>query len=134
MQPTVKLALLCDYAITAQDGKLGIMGIWSNINLPSLPNAWPRFFVVIVLVLDRGDYDVGLGFVDPLGQQVLPEPVGEELNVDTPGAETNLVIEFNNLLFSRPGIHQVQLFLDRRLIHSIPLNLQVMSMEGFTPI
>ena len=134
MQPTVKLAVLCDYAITGQDGKLSAIGMWSNINFPSLPNPWPRFFVVIVLVLDRGTHDVKLGVVDPIGQQILPDPVGDPITVDVPGSETNLVIEFNNLLFNRPGIHQVQLFLNQRLLHAIPMNIQAVSSEGFTPI
>ncbi len=132
MPPTVKTALLCDYAITSDDGKLSIMGIFGNINFPSLPNAYPRFFVVIIVSLDAGSHQVTLGIVDPTGQQMLPEPPAVDVNVEIPGADTNLVIDFNNLPFQRPGIHQVQLFVNGRLTHSMPLSVQGVGGQGVT--
>lgn len=130
MQPTVKAALLADYALTSDDGKLSVMGIFGNVNFPSLPNAYPRFFVVIVLALDSGQHEVRLGIVDPMGQQLLPEPPTVQVNVELPGADTNLVIDFNNLPFQRAGIYQVQLFVDDLLIHSTPLNVQSLGAAG----
>lgn len=124
MSPTVKAALLCDYALTSNDGKLSIMGIFGNINFPSLPNAYSRFFVVIVLSLDSGTHAVQLGMVDPVGQQLLPEPPTLDVEITMPGADTNLVFDFNNLPFNRAGIYQVQLFVAGRLTHSIPLSVQ----------
>jgi hypothetical protein len=134
MQPTVKAALLCDYALTSDDGKLSVLGIFSNISFPSLPNATPRFFVVVILTLDAGTHPVRLGILDPSGQQVLTNPPTVEVNVEMPGADTNLVVDFNNLPFNRAGIFQVQLFLDGRLIHSIPLNVQTVASAGIPPV
>lgn len=130
MQPTIKAGLLCDYALTSDDGKLSILGIFGSVNFPSLPNAYPRFFVVIVLGLDAGAHTVQLGIIDPSGQQMLPDPPQVEVHVEVPGADTNLVIDFNNLPFNSSGIHQVQLLLAGRLIHSIPLNVQGFSGQG----
>jgi hypothetical protein len=124
MEPIIKAGLLCDYALTSDDGKLSMLGIFGNISFPSLPNAYPRFFVVIVISLDRGTHALRLGIVDPSGQQILPEPPTVEVRVEAPGSDTNLVIDFNNLPFNRSGIFQVQIFLEGRLIHSIPLSVQ----------
>ena len=124
MSPIVRAALLCDYAVTGQDGKLSIIGIFSTVNFPSVPNAYPRFFVVMIVALDQGTHEVRIGILDPGGQQLLPEQPTAEVSVELPGADTNLVVDFNNLPFNRGGIHQVQLFLDGRLIHSIPLTVQ----------
>jgi hypothetical protein len=132
MQPVVKAAMLCDYALTSDDGKLSTMGIFSNINFPSVPNAYPRFFVVIIIGMDSGNQSVRLGIVDPIGQQILPDPPEVEVPVEMPGADTNLVIDFNNLVFNRAGIYQVQLFVSDLLIHSIPLSVQVAAQEGFS--
>ncbi len=132
MEPVVKAALLCDYALTSQDGKLSVLGIFGNINFPTLPNAYPRFFVVIVVALDRGPHEVRIGILDPMGQQLLPEPPQVQVEVEVPGADTNLVVDFNNLPFNRPGIHQVQLLLDGRLVHSIMLNVASAGAEGMT--
>jgi hypothetical protein len=134
MQPTVKAALLCDYALTSDDGKLSVMGIFGNINFPTLPNATPRFFVVVILTLDAGSHPVRLGILDPSGQQVLTDPPTVEVNVQIPGADTNLVVDFNNLPFNRAGIFQVQVFLDGRLLHSIPLNVQTIVPAGAAPV
>lgn len=130
MQPTVKAALLCDYALTSQEGKLSVLGIFANINFPTLPNALSRFFVVFVLSLDEGTHNLHMGMLDPSGQQMLPEPPQAEVNVEIAGADTNLVIDFNNLPFNRSGIYQVQLFYEGRLIHTIPLHIQSMDQPG----
>jgi hypothetical protein len=133
MQPQVKLAVLCDYALTSQDGKLSILGIFSQMNLGQLPGSSPPFFVVVVLTLDRGTFPVRFGIVDPSGQSILPaEPPPFDVEVEMPGTDTNLVLQFNNLPLSRPGIYQIQVFLEGRLIHSIPLSTQVMSGDAMS--
>jgi hypothetical protein len=130
MQPQVKLAVLCDYALTSQDGKLSVLGIFSQMNLGQVPGASPPFFVVVVLTLDRGKFPVRFGLADPSGQPVLPEePPPFDVQVDMPGTDTNLVLQFNNLPLNRPGIYQIQMFLAGRLIHSIPLSVQASSTE-----
>ena len=133
MQPIVKAALLCDYALTSDDGKLSALGIFSNINFPSLPNAYPRFFVVIIVALDSGMHRVRLGIVDPIGQQILTDPPSVDVRVELPGADTNLVIDFNNLPFNRGGIHQVQLFVADLLVYSLSLTVQAIAAQDFAP-
>jgi hypothetical protein len=123
-QPLVKVGLICDYALTGADGRLSVIGIFNNINFQTLPAAYPQFFVVLVLNLERGTHPVHLGITNPVGQQLLPEAQPVDVQVDVPGAETNLVIGFNNVQFERPGIYQVQLFVSGRLTHSIPVNVQ----------
>jgi hypothetical protein len=130
MNPTIKAALLADYALTSDDGKLSVIGIFGNINFPSLPNAYPRFFVVLVISLDAGTHGVQLQILDPSGQPMLPEPPTVEVRVEVPGADTNLVIDFNNLPFNRAGIHQVQLLIEGRLVKTIPLGVQSAGGQG----
>jgi len=133
MQPLIKAALLCDYALTGADGKLSALGIFNNINFPNLPNAYPLFFAVIILALDSGTHPIQLGIVDPMGQQVLPESPSVDVPVEVAGAEANLVIGFPTVQFNRPGIYQVQLFVDGLLCQSIPLTIQTVPSEGFPP-
>jgi hypothetical protein len=134
MQQVVKAALLCDYALTSDDGKLSAVGIFTSMNFSSLPNTYPRFFVVITITLESGTHRVRLGIVDPMGQQILPDPPEVDVPVELAGADTNLVIDFNNLLFQRAGIHQVQLFVSDLLVHSIPLAVQAVSQGGYPPV
>ncbi len=125
MNPVVKLGVLCDYALTSQDGKLSVLGIFSQMNMAQLPGVSPPYFAVVVLAVDQGTYSVRFGVVDPVGQQVLTDaPPTFDMEVETAGADTNLVIQFNNLPLVRPGIYQVQLYIDGRLTHSLPLSVQ----------
>ena len=98
MEPTVKLALLCDYAFRTQDNKLSIIGVFSQISLADLPAASPPFFVVISLALDRGTHQVQFGLVDPMGQQVVPDAPAFDVEVETAGADTDLLLQFNGTL------------------------------------
>jgi hypothetical protein len=84
-----------------------------------------------VLNLDAGTHPVHLGITDPMGQQMLPEAQPVDVQVDVPGAETNLVIGFNNVQFPRAGIYQVQLFVSGRLAHSMPLNVMAVGDAAF---
>jgi hypothetical protein len=134
MQPTIKLAVLCDYAFRTQDNKLSIIGIFSQISIADMGGASPPFFVVISLGLDVGTHNVQFGVVDPMGQQLLPDPPTFDVEVDTPGADTDLLLQFNGLPLARPGIYQVQLFVEGRLVHSIPVSVQGAPMGGLGPI
>lgn len=124
MEPVVRLALLCDYALRSQDGKLSAIGIFSHIGVSELPGAAPPFFVALTLALDRGEHQVRFGLLDPMGQEILPDPPVFDVDVEMPGIDTELMLQFNGIPLSRPGIHQIQLFVDGRLIHSIPLTVQ----------
>jgi hypothetical protein len=134
MQPMVRAALLCDYALTSEDGKLSVVGIFGNINLATIPGTYPRFFVVIIVALDAGSHAVRVGIVDPMGQQMLPDQPLASVDVDVSGTERNLVVDLQNLLFNHAGIHQVQLYVAGRLIHSVPLTVQSASGSGFGPV
>lgn len=124
MPPVVKAAFLCDYALTSEDGKLSVLGIFGNINFATLPGAYPRFFVVIILALDAGTHQVQLRVIDPAGQPAVPEAPTVDVAVEAAGADTNLVIDFNNLPFQRTGFYQVQLLIAGTLVHTIPLTVQ----------
>jgi hypothetical protein len=45
----VTVAVLADYANVSQDGKLNIMGIFQEINPPTLPFALPQMYLVLSL-------------------------------------------------------------------------------------
>ena len=134
MEPTVKLAVLCDYAFRTQDNKLSLVGIFSQISVADMPGASPPFFVVISLGLDRGTHSVQFGVVDPMGQQLLPDPPTFDVEVESPGADTDLLLQFNGLPLSRPGIYQVQFFVEGVLVHAIPVSVQGAQVGGMGPI
>lgn len=129
MQPVIKLALMCDYALTSQDGKLSAIGVFNAIPVPTLPGMYPRMFVVMVVGLDRGTHFLRLDIIDPLGQGILQEPPNFEVPIEIPGIDINLIFDLPHMTFSRQGIYQAQLFVNDRLVHSLPFTVEVQSQE-----
>jgi hypothetical protein len=123
-----KLALLCDYALTSQDGKVSVMGIFSNIALPALPANYPRFFVVAILLLDPGQHSARIQLVSPSGAEMLPNAPSMNLDVPAPASETNLIIGFDNILFESAGLHQVQLRIGAQLAVTIPFTVTTVTL------
>lgn len=134
MDPSVRLALVCDYALKSQDDKLSVLGIFSQINVAEIPATSPPFFVVVSIAMDLGNHQVRIGVLNPTGGNVLPEPPQFEVDVEQPGATTDVLLQFNGLPFERTGIYQVQVFVDGLLIHSVPLSVQSIAQPGVEPI
>jgi len=130
--PRVRLALLCDYALTSEDGKVSAIGLFSTINFAQLPGNYPRFFVVIVTVLPPGSHAAQLSMLGPSGQEVIPN--GPVMNLDVPegSSESNLIIGFDNLGFEHSGIHQLQLRLDGSIAMSLPFSVLAASEQAMT--
>ena len=130
--PRVRLALLCDYALTSEDGKVSAIGLFSTINFAQLPGNYPRFFVVIVTSLPPGPHTAQLSMVDPRGEQVIPN--GPTMNLDVPEGsnESNLIIGFDNLGFEHAGIHQLQLAVDGSLAISLPFTVMAANEQAMT--
>ena len=123
MATAVKAGLLCDFVITSQDGNLSLIHLFSDLFFTTFPAAYPRLFVVFFLALDRGEHQVQVSILDPGGAPLLSEVEPANLDVELPGAESNLVMELPNFVFPRPGIYQVQLLVDGRLVHGMPLRV-----------
>ena len=123
MATSVRTGLLCDYVITSQDGSLSLVHIFSDLGFTTFPGTYPRFFVVFILSLDQGQHQVQVAILDPAGTPLLSDVQPAALDVELPGAESNLVMDLNNFAFPRPGIYQVQLLVDGRLAHSMTLRV-----------
>ncbi len=132
IDPRIRAALLCDYAITGQDGKVSAIGIFSNITFASLPANYPRFFVVIIASVDAGPHVARLQLVGPSSEDMIPEGPEMEISVADEQAETNLIIAFDNLPFQATGIHQLQLTLDGALALNLPFGVMSASDQTFS--
>jgi len=128
----IKTALLCDYAVTGQDGKVSAIGIFSGISFQALPANYPRFFVVVIADLDPGEHEGRLQMLAPSGQLMIPPGPSMGISVPDPAAETNLIIAFDNLGFQTAGIHQLQLTIDGSMALSLPFAVMSAGEPAFT--
>ncbi len=117
--------LLCDYALTAQDGKLSAVGIFSQINVATVPAVHGRFFVVAVLEADQGRHDIQIQVISPAGTPLLADP--PRMQIDVPAATTtaNIVAELNGLEVKELGRHRLEMRSGDRLLGSAPFTVNL---------
>lgn len=112
--------LLCDHAITAQDGKVSAIGLFSQINVTRLPTTYARLFIVAVLEADAGEHQLGLQVMSPGGQPLLARPPQMRLNVPPNATTANIVAELKGLGLKELGRHRIELRAGDRLLGSTP--------------
>ena len=112
--------LLCDHAITAQDGKVSAIGLFSQINVSRLPTTYGRLFIVAVLEADPGEHQVTLQVVSPDGRPLLQRPPQMKLNVPPNATTANIVAELKGLQLKELGRHRIELRAGDRVLGSTP--------------
>ena len=65
--------LLCDYALTAQDGKISAIGVFSQINVGRLPATHGRCFIVAILEASPGPHELTLQVMSPSGKPTIQQ-------------------------------------------------------------
>ena len=85
-QLSLRTILLCDYALTGQDGKISAVGIFGQINVSRLPAVHPRLFIVAVMDAEPGPHDLTLQVLSPNGGRLLEAP--PQLHMEVPQGTT----------------------------------------------
>jgi hypothetical protein len=101
--------LLCDHAITAQDGKVSAIGLFSQINVTRLPTVYGRFFIVAVLEADPGQHQLTFQVLGPSGQPMLARPPQLRLEVPPKAITANIVADLKGLQVRELGKHRLEL-------------------------
>ena len=126
-EPRIELTtlLLCDYALTSQDGKISAIGMFSQISVQKLPQAHPRLFIVAVMEADPGPYELHLQVVSPQGAPLLREQPRLQLKVPDGATTANIVADLKGLRISELGQHRIEMRHGSRLLGSAPLNVSL---------
>jgi Family of unknown function (DUF6941) len=117
----LRALLLCDHALTAQDGKISAVGIFSQINVARLPAVHPRLFIVAVLDAAPGTHELSLQVVSPQGTPLLAQPPRMRMEVPDGATTANIVADLNGLEIKELGRHEVELREGSRILGSAPL-------------
>lgn len=117
--------VLCDYAMTAQDGKISAVGIFSQINVTRLPAAHGRCFVVAILEASPGPHELALQVVSPSGRDTLPQ--GPRLRIEVPPTATtaNIVADLKGMRIEEIGRHRIELRSGDAVLGSAPFNVNL---------
>lgn len=117
--------VICDHAITAQDGKISAIGIFGQITVSRLPSVHGRFFIVAVLEADPGTYQLTLHVVAPSGQPLLGRPPTMRLDVPPNTTSANIVADLKGLQLRELGWHDIELRGGDRVLGTTPFNVNM---------
>jgi hypothetical protein len=126
----LRTLVLCDHAITAQDGKISAIGIFGQISVARLPAVHPRLFIVAVLDAEPGPHELQLQVLSPQGAHLLVNPPQMHLEVPAGTTTANIVADLNGLELKELGRHEVELREGDRILGRTPLQVSLLYQGG----
>jgi hypothetical protein len=117
--------VICDYALTAQDGKISAIGIFGQITVSRLPSVHGRFFIVAVLEADPGTHQLSLQVVSPSGQPLLQRPPTMKMEVPPNTTTANIVADVKGLQVRELGRHRIELRAGDRVLGTTPFTVNL---------
>ena len=117
--------VICDHAITAQDGKISAIGIFGQITVSRLPSAHGQLFIVAILEADPGSHELTMQVVAPSGQPGLAHPPTMRLEVPPNTTTANIVADLQGLEIRELGRHRVELRAGDRVLGTTPFNVNL---------
>jgi hypothetical protein len=124
--------LLCDYALTAQDGKISSVGIFSQINVARLPATHGRCFIVAILEATPGPHELTFQVISPTGKPTLQQAPRLRIEVPPNATTANIVADLKGMRLEEIGRHRIELRAGDQLLGSSPflVNLVMQQQPG----
>lgn len=124
----IEIFTLSDFA-QDNNSKLTIVGTFDSIHAKQFPIQHPACSVACRLrfgIKEIGSHDFKLRLIDSSGKELL-KPIEGNINIGTPPngqfASVNIVINFNQLQFEKPGRYSFELYIDGEWESGLPLFL-----------
>jgi hypothetical protein len=124
----IDFAVVCDYALVDQFGKLSVIGLFQHIWVQKFPTVHPRLHLVIRLKGSRtevGPHDVRIRLLSEEDEEILsgdgkvnlPEPPAGVLEV-----EAGAVLAFD-VPFQKPGHYRFEINVDSEVQTAVPVTV-----------
>lgn len=124
------LAIACDRANVAHDGKLNVEGIYNELSAPEFPAAHPALTVVLVIewqLTDTGEQPIRADLIDPAGEMVvtIQGHTSVELAPDNEvPPQTRIILPLENVVFQVPGRYHLRVQAGTQSVDALPLYLR----------
>ena len=124
--------LLCDYALTAQDGKISAVGVFSQINVARLPATHGRCFIVAILEATPGAHELGFQVISPSGKATLQQAPRLRIEVPQNATTANIVADLKGMRIEEIGRHRIEVRSGNEVLGSAPfaVNLVMRQQPG----
>ncbi len=131
----VTFAHLADYASVSKEGKLSVMGIFENINVPDLPYVHPQMVLAFRIRLNYAEVGneipLRIECVDADGNRVFEAKATFQFGTAEgrqarPGDQPalNQILGINGAKFTRTGTHNVNIFINDQLMAQIEFEVK----------
>lgn len=124
----IEIFTLCDFAQDS-NSKLTIVGTFDSINTRQFPVQHPSCSIACRLrfgASETGTYNFKLRLTDSSGKEVI-QPIEGNISIGEPPngqlTSVNIVINFNQLKFEKPGRYSFELYIDGDWKSGLPLFL-----------
>ena len=117
--------LLCDYAITAQDGKISAVGVFSQINVARLPATHGRCFIVAILEASAGPHELTFQVVSPTGKPTLQQAPRLRIEVPASATSANIVAELKGMRIEEIGRHRIEVRAGDQILGTSPFTVNL---------
>lgn len=117
--------LLCDYAMTSQDGKISAVGIFSQINVSRLPATHGRCFIVAILEAAPGPHELALQVVSPTGKATLQQAPRLRIEVPQNATTANIVADLKGMKLDEIGRYRIEVRAGESLLGSTPFTVNL---------
>ena len=118
--------LLCDYALTAQDGKISAIGVFSQINVARLPAAHGRCFIVAILEASPGPHELTFQVVSPTGKATLQNAPRLRIEVPPTATSANIVADLKGMRIEEIGRHRIEVRAGDQILGTSPFTVNLM--------
>lgn len=132
----LQLAIFCDNASEAPDGKLDVHGIFHDLFAPGFPALQEEMVLVLVLDwdrTDRGHYELKAELVAPDGSVVLTVDGHSEVDARPAGgppARTRIIMPVENAIFPKPGRYHLRVMVKGKRFRGPSLHLVEVEQES----
>ncbi len=125
MEPKLISLLVCDQVITDKNNKHTLVGVFDRINAKTFPVRHSKMFVFLAWLNKKSGkkYVLDIEIVDPEGN-----PLQEKINkfsIEFPEDKTRVygIFDFNNVFFNKKGTFVVTVFLNRKKVGELPIEV-----------
>jgi uncharacterized protein DUF6941 len=131
-------AVVSDYALVDQAGKISVLGIFQHIWVQQFPAMHPRLHLVLRLKGKRteiGEHRVQIRLADESGSEVLGG-TGSVTFAEPPAGVTEIeaaAILVFDVPFSHPGMYRFEISIDGERAAEVPLSVSQMPPPGAAP-
>ena len=117
--------LLCDYALTAQDGKISAVGVFSQINVGRLPATHGRCFIVAILEAEPGTHELTFQVVSPTGKPTLQQAPRLRIEVPPNATSANIVADLKGMRLEEIGRYRIEVRAGDQILGTSPFTVNL---------